>query len=355
MYKTIIPLLIMSVGAPVVGQESSRVELELLMDSSSASTTSQQWMNLLKDVVPNGLRIRQGTAGEKPEVIRSGNDKSPLFRVIGLITREGLILPNGQTYTMSDKRAIAAWLAKVPEMSNNEPGSGPAAFGLTENQLVSVHEAISAPVSFSTKGLASTEAITKLTGSWKSASSKSDSWKYPLDVSPAARASFASDDPVLDELEGVSGGTALAAILRPLGLVFAPQKVAGSRSKSDIAIRVADARELEQSWPIGWPIEKQTSQVAPELFKFLNVDITDTPLDEALTAIQSRVKYPFLRDHNSIVRQRIDLHQVRVNLPGGKTYYKSILDKVLNQGKMKCEIRMDEAEKPFVWITTTKK
>ena len=79
----------------------------------------------------------------------------------------------------------------------------------------------------------------------------------------------------------------------------------------------------------------------------------DTPLEESMAAIQKRVNAPFLLDQNSLARQRVDLKK-KLSLPKANLSYARILDKLLSQVKCKIEVRLDEADKPFVWVTTLK-
>ena len=162
---------------------------------------------------------------------------------------------------------------------------------------------------------------------------------------------MASPEAVIDELQGLSAGTALVAVLRPLGLVMAPQK----QADGTIKLWITDVRRAAASWPVGWPSEKPPREIAPKLFDFLNVEIKDTPLAEALAAISARLDLPFLFDHNGLARHQIDPPQVKVSLPPGRTYYQGILDRLLNQAQLKGELRIDEAEKPFFWISTLRK
>ena len=150
-------------------------------------------------------------------------------------------------------------------------------------------------------------------------------------------------------LEGVASGTALAAIARPAGGALVPRFVDGN-----LELQLTAAKEGIQSWPIGWPPgEKDEGKIIPPLFEFIKVEIDNTPAEEALAAIQARLKTPFLYDHNNMARDRIDLAK-KVKVPAGKTFYKKILDQVLFQAGLKCEVRLDDAGKPLVWITTLK-
>jgi hypothetical protein len=61
-----------------------------------------------------------------------------------------------------------------------------------------------------------------------------------------------------------------------------------------------------------------------------------------------------LLDHNAIALHEIDLSK-KVNMPPKKTFYKKILDHLLSQAMLRCELRVDDADQPFLWITSTKK
>jgi hypothetical protein len=45
---------------------------------------------------------------------------------------------------------------------------------------------------------------------------------------------------------------------------------------------------------------------------------------------------------------------VKVSTKKARRTYASVVDEILYQAKLKAELRMDEAEKPFLWITTLK-
>ncbi len=90
------------------------------------------------------------------------------------------------------------------------------------------------------------------------------------------------------------------------------------------------------------------------MFKFVNVEINDRPLSEALESLQERVQLPLLFDHNALARHEVDLN-THVNFPAKNTFYKKIIDQLLFQVLLKSELRVDEAGTPFLWITSTRK
>ncbi len=334
-------ILLNCIPALATAADASRVEFELILESGLPPTAPQQWMEVLKDLKLRGLRMRQAKSGDQVEVIDEGSERSRSYRVVGALTaRNTLLLPGGRSFNISDKRSIATWIEKLPHGGADESAAKQSAFGLSEKQLVAIHGVLGKPITFLTRDRSSNEVITTIVRGLA----------VPVELDASAKTGVNSQESVLDEFEGLSSGTALAGILRPLGLVLAPEKFNGS----EVRLRIAEVRQLSQSWPIGWPIEKTPKESAPDLYKFLNVDITDVPLNEALEAIQKRVQMPFLFDHNSMARHRVDPVKTKVSIPPGKTYYKGILDKILSQGKLRCEIRMDEAEKAFLWVSTQK-
>jgi len=150
-----------------------------------------------------------------------------------------------------------------------------------------------------------------------------------------------------DELQGVSAGTALAVMLRPAGLVMTPERPPGGQ----LRYRITKPVEGRESWPIGWPLEKKPVEVLPDLYEFINVEISDTPAQEAVDAIAERLKIPFLYDRNAMAWHEVDLAKVTATVPSKRSTYSLILQKVLGQAKLKPELKLDEAGKPFYWIT----
>ena len=155
---------------------------------------------------------------------------------------------------------------------------------------------------------------------------------------------------ITEELQGVTGGTALAAILRPLGLVMVPRREQGGDTK----LHVVDSTATEEHWPIGWPTESPLKTYEPKLFDRQNIAIQNYQLDQALSAIQRRVAIPFLFDQNSLARAGIELSATDVTLVRENLAYMVAIQKLLSQSRprMRAEMRLDEAGKPFLWFST---
>jgi hypothetical protein len=333
-------LLLVAAGFPATtAAQDARVELELVMEPGFPTEQARKWIAMLDKAGITGVRIRGGNVGDSVKLEPTGTRERPGYHVTGILTLdEKLILPGGK-FTANDAAGIARWLAKLKEGGSEGLDSKPAAFGLTPSQLVATHEGLSGKVSFTTKGQSPRDVVEKIGGTLK----------LKLTTDAAALDALEACDPVGDELIGLSHGTALAAAIRPAGLVMVPVKGAGQ-----VQLRITSSKSASESWPIGWPLpaEKSPKELVPDLLKFIPVEINDTSLGDALSAIVGRLKVPLVIDYNALARNRVDLATKKVSLPKSKTFYSKILDKLLFQARLKYELRLDEADQPFLWVTS---
>ncbi len=316
------------------------IDLEIVTEPGLALTAPQKWAAAVGELGLASVRIRGGKAGDRAQITETGTAKAPSFEITAILTSGNKLLLPGGSFSINQMGELKALLQKIGSGKKDEPMEATGAFGLNAEQLVAIHETLGGKLRLQTKG--------KPVGEIANAILKEVEIK--VNIAPSARKALAANEVVIDELNGLSFGTALAAALRPAGLVFAPIRI----GKSDVELQIADSRDLEQAWPIGWPMEKGLSETLPAMSKFLNVEINNVIIGDALNSIQGRVQAPFLYDHNGLARERVDLAKTKVSLPEGKTYYKKILDRILSQVHLQCEVRLDEANKPFVWVSPVK-
>ncbi len=232
---------------------------------------------------------------------------------------------------------LAQWLDDLAEHGPPNRREGRAAFGLSAKQLAQVREDLAKPVGFSTKGMSHAEAVEKI------------GQRLKLPIQLAGGLPEAEDDKTAEDVAGLLCGTGLACILRPLGYCMVPRLSGGS-----LAYVVAKAKLDQEVWPIGWKPEKPLGEVLPPLFQFLPVNVQNVPAAKALEVIGARLKTPVLMDYNAMARHGIDPAKALVSLPPGKTTYSSALRRLLFKAGLKFEVRLDEAGRPFLWITTVK-
>ncbi len=320
----------------IVSAAVPRIEMEVAVDPGlQANVAAQRWAKTLSDLGVDNVRFRPLKNGDQVKVQQQTSGQAGLIQITAQLNNRGEIVTSGGQFLPSDVGKLKKWLADV-QAGGGVAGERKTVFGLSGDQFAEVKRVLSAPVIFSTKGLRPEKVLADI----------KPGLALPLVIDPAIERAIIGDEPVRDELQGLSIGTALAAIARPAGGVLAPRP-AGKQ----VQLALMSPTSGGDMWPIGWPPEEKDEQkLVPALYEFINVDIDGVPAGEAITALQGRLNVPMLFDHNGMVRQRIDLKKT-VKVPPGKTYYRRIFERVLNQIGLRSEVRVDDAGKPLIWVT----
>jgi hypothetical protein len=330
-------------GAPaaLVAAQTS-VSLEVVTENGFPADRQSGWLESFKTLGLTNVRIRSVRPGDAPSITNTGTDASPRYHVIAVLTRDNQLNLPGLTVRPGQRKQLGDWLTRLREGGEDAVTGAAGAFGLTARQFAALHDAVAPPITFETKGKPVRDVVKQII----------DSTPATVEMDTTAEAAIAGQEQVPDELQGLSRGTALAAVVRPLGLVVA---VTGQGKRAG-GLRIATPAEKQEVWPVGIGLTTATppDKVAKPLFKFVTVEINERPLSEAIEAIQERVQIPVLLDHNALAKHEVDIH-TKVSLPAKKTFYKKILDELLYKAMLRCEIRLDDADKPFLWVTTIKK
>ena len=316
------------------------VKLEVIMGPDVAAADAHEWLRALGGAGADDVKIRGAKPTDLIEIRNLGNAERPVFVIYAELRATGRLHVPGRSYTESQMPAFAAWIDELRKTGIEGAVEEKLAFGLTPRQLLALHEDLSAVVDFETKGQPIRAVLDEL----------ADQIGTPVSLAGSARRALQRDEDVNEELQGLSVGTVLAAVVRPFGLVA--QVVRDTRGQPEI--RIVDSRSAEEFWPVGWPLEESPDAVAPELSEKIKVEITDFKLSEALQAIESKIGIRFLIDQNSLAAAGIELDQVRVSYAHPDAPYRSILRRLLAQARpgMKYDLRTDENQVPFLWITT---
>ena len=319
---------------------AGRVRLELVGDARSTPLTFQEWAQVLGKAGVKDVRIRAGDPMVKVGIENQGTPQTPLYVVTGIVkSRDELLLPAG-VFRRSDVSRLAQWLEELAAHGPSNPRPQKSAFGLTAEQFEQVQRDLARPVGFATLAQPRAEVVAKIAR------------QLPLPLELDAESGQAlGDERVEEELQGLSCGTALACLLRPVGYCLVPRAVGGK-----LVCAVVKARPALEIWPVGWepPQEKPPRDVLPILFELLNINVQNVPATQAVEAIGQRLKVPVLTDHNALARHGIDPAKATVSLPQSRTTYSLALQKILFKAGLKYELRLDEAGRPFLWISTVK-
>lgn len=315
-----------------------RVSVEIAVSPRMPITTMQDLAKDFAEVAMQGVRFRAAKDSEQPALEESGEGANRRYHAVVVYSSEGFLAPN-ERFPLRSAAAVKSWASQLSMQGAQELAAPKLAFGLSAEGLVALHGKLKVLAPESTAGKRPGDVARKLTAVVG----------LPFEVTTKAQEVFrTSTETVEDELQGMAAGTALSASLRPAGLVFYPVSVGGNQAK----LVIADASEAQEVWPVGWPLAGSVLAAAPNLTKHVSeVEITDVALSDAASAIRSRVQIPFLWDYNGMARNGVDPTVAKVTLPAKKTLtYLRIMENLLYQAKLKCEVRMDEAEQAFLWI-----
>ncbi len=262
-----------------------------------------------------------------------------MYKVTGILASDNkLYLPGGK-FGVRDVGQLRTWLDNLEDAGAEGVTAPRGAFGFTPGQFQEVYDDLKRPLGRSTKGVPAMQVAHQI----------ADRVRLPFQLDPGATAAL-SHVTVQDELKDLSCGTALAAVLRPAGLVFRPQRQRGG----PLCYRVGEPVAGEEVWPVGWKPRKRASDQLPGLFEMLNVEIAEIPVSDAVAAIEGRLEVPFIYDRTAMALHAADPAKVQAEVPAKRLSYSQVLNRVLAQAQLRYELRVDEADKPFLWITTLK-
>ncbi len=198
-----------------------------------------EWLSALKQHGMGRVRIQAATQLPSPAIERDKNGNWPHVTAT-LSKRNQLQLP-GLSVNLQQSFKIVDWakqLSATPEQIGEAVPE--LAFGMTAEQLVGLRRRLSRPLGVSSMSKSAEELLPQIR----------DIVDLPIRVTESAGLALRSPDPIEDELEAVSVGTATAAILRPLGLAMIPMV-----RRNDIELQISEFKEAEEFWPwAGRPI-----------------------------------------------------------------------------------------------------
>ncbi len=319
--------------------EAARVEIVLLTESGAGQQV-QDWYRILTDLQVDSLQIRGNSGNEKVEVVKTGTGPGAGYRVTGMLNgRNEIVLPSGR-YTLSDRARLADWLKTLrSEGVDRALGAPRPPFNIPAELLKPVREEFAKPILFETLDIPLAAFLEGIGGQLRT----------PLVIDPAAAGMVKSNEnKVRDELRGLATGAGLAAALRPAGLVLVPRL--NLQRRVELAVIVAG--QSTEFWPIGWAptADRPESQVIPAMHEVRDVELDEVPVMDLVAVVAERLKTPVLMDHNGIARQGLKPADVKVSLKPSKLSYGVVLGRMLVKAKLRYEIRIDDAGKPFVWI-----
>jgi hypothetical protein len=315
------------------------VSLELVTEQGFPIDGHQRWMEFLQDIGFSTLRIRGARPDDEPRIENRGTPAAPRYMVTGVLVKGNVMRLPGAAFRIGQRKQLEEWLRRL-QVGGDEAVLGETGpFGLLQRQWTTLRETLSRKVTWETKDRPVSEVVEEFAANLPIA----------LEVDSSAQRVLSGRAVVAESWRGISCGTALAGIVRPVGLVVVP----AGQGTPTVSLLITPSTSAGETWPVGTSAQPPFDRLAPALFRYIQVEIHDRPLSEPIRAIQERVEIPFFFDHFQLARHQVDL-ETKVNFKPRKTFYKKIVDDLLFQARLRNELRLDETGEPFLWITTIK-
>jgi hypothetical protein len=312
------------------------IDLEVGVEADAPFGTIQQWHAILVEMDLAHIRLRGARGGDEPAVEVRGEGATATYSLVGVINRrDELVLPGGR-FGQGDRAELKAYFEELPGRLAEE-GVERGRFGLTLEQFEAIYADLSRPFEEPTLDGAPHELVATLTKDFAA----------PLLGSVETKAALRDAAPFAAQMEGLTTGTVLAAVLRAAGLQFVPE-VDGERP---LALRVTALSRERECWPVGWKPLGSPRQVAPAMYRVTDIEIENFTLDKALEALAPHMGVPLVFDQRTLASEEIDPAESPVRFPRSKTFVRRAVDSILSQSKLAGELRIDETGQPFYWIT----
>lgn len=326
--------------AKKVEAKETYVSMEVVLPQRVFSgVDAQEWgreLNTLK--IP--VRIRQAIRGDKPGVSEQMLGRLRQVKLVGQLGADGRISFGGkQTYSLEQIGELRKWVQELKEYGAQGAPEGQPVWGLSQAQFEALHLKLRTPVDLATNSLATNEFVARMVRQQPSL------WK----MTPAAIDVLEKTDPIQEELQGLSVGTVMSAVLRKVGMAFAPVR----SGEGDVVLQIDVAQQIPKPWPIGWDLETANVsrlKAAPQLFQMSPVELNNAPFPQVVRAVAAKSKLPILVDSAGIKATGEDFDTMVVNFPRKRTSWSLLLKTITIQKKLKYELLIDEAGRPFVWI-----
>ena len=319
-------------------KKKTYLTLAISSNSSAALGSQQRWMEALQDVGADRVSSSTLTQGAATvEETEKGGTR--YIRVQGFL-QDGKLELSGGSYRLRDMGKIRDLLQKFRDDGKETTLAQKHDFGLTVNQLVSLAEKFAKPVAEPTKGKPFSAVVNSI--------ARQTGVSFARDSS--VRAALAGQADVTQEFKGMSSGTALAALVKPLGLVLEPGREQGQQVK----VHIKRPEAGKKSWPVGRELEAAPVMVEPGMFQKLPIGIKNYPLDKVMVAFQQKAKIPFVYDEQVIAVEGIEVSKTLVSIDKKNGVLMVMINKLLRQTKPKRlsgKLRVDDAGKAFLWIT----
>jgi hypothetical protein len=318
------------------------LEVEVLIQSQpSYRINAQEWGRVFQQL-GYSVKFREPRGGESPRIEDQDRDDILSTRVVAAMTAEGSIRIGTQKFDTETTQPLIQALEEIRKHGANGPPDSSPTWGLTDDQFKEVVQLLATPVENPVELQSSVLAIESI---GLPASMKMKFTDAAREQTQGKRTSSALEK---IELQGFTKGSAIAIVLSQYGLGFRPRYIAPGRF--DIEIDRGD--ESSNMWPVGWKPEQSFSEILPAYFRAIPLDVEDVNINALVGAISEKIVVPHFSSAHALKVKGLDIEALKYTRKNDRISPARLLTAIGDKMHLGFDIRVDEAGKMFLWITT---
>ena len=331
---------------PAVADESERprrtLDVEVLIQSlPSYRIKSQEWGRVFQEL-GYSVRFREPRAGEAPRVEDLDREDFLSTRVVAAMAPDGSIRIGKQKFDIESTKLLTQTLDEIQRHGAKGPPDSNPTWGLTDEQFQEVTRLLGAPV----------ENPVELQSSILAVESVGLPANMRMKFTEAARqqalAQRPESAPDTIELQGLTKGSAIAIVLAQYGLGFRPRYVAPGQYDMEID----RGHESNNLWPIGWKPAQSFSEILPTYLRAIPLDVEDVEVSALVGAISEKIGVSHFSSAYALTAKGLDINTLRYTRKDDRISPVRLLTAVGDKLELGFDVRVDEAGKLFLWVTT---
>ena len=318
------------------------LDVEVLIQSQpSYRVKSQEWGRVFQEL-GYSVKFREPRAGEVPRVEDLDRDDYLATRVVAAMAADGTIRIGNQKFDIESTKQLTLALEEIQRHGAKGPPDSSPTWGLTDEQFKEVTRLLGVPV----------ENPVELQSSILAVESVGLPTNMRIKFTDAARQPALSQRPESApetiELQGFTKGSAIAIVLAQYGLGFRPRYVAPGHYDMEID----RGNESNNLWPIGWKPEQSFSEILPAYFRAIPLDVEDVAVHSLVGAISEKIGVPAFSSAYALTAKQLNINTLKYTRKDDRISPARLLTAVGDKLELGFDVRVDEAGKMFLWVTT---